>query len=106
MGKTRATCYFYLYILGCGYLLGCLVSYQPVIPEKSFNLTGKVLEYRPLTSYQRVIVRSPELNSKLALHISNDLVVEPGMWLSFSGTITEPKSARNPGEFFLPGLFS
>lgn len=98
-GKTRAACYFYLYILGCSYLLGCLISYQPVIPEKSFNLTGKVLEYRPLTSYQRVIVRSPELNSKLALHISNDLVVEPGMWLSFSGTITEPKSARNPGEF-------
>lgn len=98
-GKPRAKLIFFSLVLCAGYLLSCFAGNGVIINTPQLDLTGVVLSQRNLSSYQRVVVRSPEINSKLALHIPNHISVRPGVWLEFSGTITEPEQASNPGDF-------
>lgn len=42
-----------------------------------------------------VIVQSPELKAKLAVHLPLDVDLAPGLWLSVCGRVTKPDSARN-----------
>ena len=82
-----------------GYLLG--VTDMGILPDADFQaaVTGEVVSVRRLTYYQRVIVQSPELKAKLAVHLPLDVDLAPGLWLSVCGRVTKPDSARNPGEF-------
>lgn len=98
-GKSGAVGFFWLLMICAGYLLG--VTDMGILPDADFQaaVTGEVVSVRRLTYYQRVIVQSPELKAKLAVHLPLDVDLAPGLWLSVCGRVTKPDSARNPGEF-------
>lgn len=98
--KPTAPKLFYVLILISGYLLAVWGSGYSFVSQKPLDLTGQVISQRSLTHYQRIIVKSPEIQGKLALHYSlDDLQVTTGMWVRFTGCIKKPDKARNPGEF-------
>ncbi|NMB02251.1 MAG: DNA internalization-related competence protein ComEC/Rec2 [Firmicutes bacterium] len=69
-----------------------------VIPQKG-EFTGQIYEVRPLSYDQRLLVRLRRSRLQVAVHIPSDLSVQVGDELTFSGTITLPKKAPNPGVF-------
>lgn len=60
---------------------------------------GKVYSIRRLTFDQRVLVRLNWRSAQVAVHLPLEVPVEIGDELIFSGTITRPPKAPNPGVF-------
>lgn len=98
-GKKIGVVLFYGLLIFGGFLLGSTANPPSISSEHPVEFTARVISQRELTYDQRVIVKSPELRCKVALHLSKDLIIEPGRELIVMGEITVPERARNPGEF-------
>lgn len=98
-GKKHAIIFFYGIIICAGYLLAVYAPGYVQTTDFPLELTGQIISQRQLTYYQRLIVKSPEVSTRLAVHLPNDILLAPGMWLTFTGEINTPESAQNPGEF-------
>ncbi len=98
-GIKCAKVFFYGIIMCAGYLLAVYAPGYLLATDFPLELTGHIISQRHLTYYQRIIVKSPELHTRLAVHLPNDIILAPGMWLAFTGEINKPETSRNPHEF-------
>lgn len=90
---------FWLLLIISGYLLAVLQQGNYLFSSEPTTLSGHVISVRRLNYYQRVIIDSPKMQGYIALHAPLTTVLEPGMWVEFTGILKQPESARNPGEF-------
>lgn len=98
-GRGSARYLFWLLLIAAGCLLAATdAGYLPEC-DQPLALTGRVLDCRPLSYNQRVIVFVPELKARLALHLPLDLELILGDRLWFRGHLEKPSRTRNPGEF-------
>lgn len=92
---------FWLTIL-CGTML---LGQMTIIKEATWETPsfgeyrGEIYSVQPLTFDQRTFVRLIPSGSQVAVHLPKDLDIKVGSELSFTGEITRPPSAPNPGVF-------
>lgn len=82
-----------------------LVGQMATAPERAWitpvqgTFTGEVYTINPLSYDQRVLVRLDDTKLKVAVHLPLDAQVQIDDSLLFTGTVTRPKQAANPGVF-------
>ncbi len=91
-----------------------LVGYISVLPEQAWlvprdgEFSGQVYRVQELSFDQRVFVELRKTRERVALHLPLEARIEPGAEITFSGTISQPRKAPNPGVFcyrqYLRGL--
>ena len=100
-GRAESVCFFAV-VLGLGTVL---VGNMATSSEKAWitpgegEFAGQVYAVNKLSFDQRVLVRLESTKLKVAVHLPLEADVQGGDHLTFSGTISRPKQAPNPGVF-------
>lgn len=82
-----------------------LVGYLSALPEQAWavpesgDFVGRVYHVRTLSYDQRVLVRLDPSQRQVAVHLPLEADLQIGDELFFSGTISRPRQAPNPGVF-------
>ena len=84
---------------GCGFLSPCRPCfseiYWPTDPYQDVHLRAELVE--DVDSFIRVIGTLPEMDTRIAVHLPPEEGIGSGDTVVFSGRISEPPAAPNPG---------
>ena len=82
-----------------------LVGYLSGLPEKAWvtpkegDFTGRIYQVQDLSFDQRVLVRLSSTRQQVAVHLPLEATPRVGDAIAFTGTISQPREAPNPGVF-------
>ncbi|HHT69558.1 MAG TPA: DNA internalization-related competence protein ComEC/Rec2 [Firmicutes bacterium] len=94
------------WLFGIVVMVGALlVGYLAVLPEQTWvtpqagAFTGQVYQVKRLNFDTRLLVRFESSRRQVAVHVPVEANVQVGSTINFTGTISRPKQAPNPGVF-------